>query len=129
MWMTGKYPNGYGHFCYIGKTSSAHRASWLIHRGPIEPGLCVLHKCDNPGCVRPDHLFLGTNDDNVADRGAKNRTARGERHGSAKLTTENVAEIRAARAKNRSLPELAERFGVSKSLICQIAKGKVWKVK
>src|SRR4030042_5725989 len=71
-WTASKDRNGYGMFRHETLSSSrgslAHRFSWEIHYGPIPPGLCVLHHCDNPICVRPDHLLLGTNADNMADK-------------------------------------------------------------
>lgn len=68
---------------HFGRRSiEVHRLSWIIHFGPIPKGLCVLHKCDNPECTRPDHLFLGTTQDNLADMRSKGREARGDRHGS-----------------------------------------------
>lgn len=86
----------YGQIGVNGKIISAHRLSYQIHNGEIPDGLWVLHKCDNPACVNPDHLFLGTGNDNVADRGRKGRTARGPSHGSAKLTYEQADAIRAS---------------------------------
>lgn len=65
---------GYGQFGYEGKVWKAHRMSWLMTNGPISDGLCVLHTCDNRSCVNPDHLFLGTYDDNNKDRSDKNRS-------------------------------------------------------
>lgn len=63
----------YGSFYYGGRSELAHRVSWLISRGPIPEGLWVLHRCDNPGCVNPDHLFLGTQTDNMQDCARKGR--------------------------------------------------------
>lgn len=65
--------DGYGKFRHMGKEYRAHRAAWEIHNGPIPPGLYVLHRCDNPACVRPSHLFVGSAQDNAADREAKSR--------------------------------------------------------
>lgn len=76
LWTGPKNQFGYGHMNsgrYHGNVRSSHRVSWLIHFGPIPPGLFVLHRCDNPPCVRPDHLFLGTQSDNLADMRAKGR--------------------------------------------------------
>ena len=73
-WIAFKNKDGYGLFGYNGKNQKAHRVSWQLHNGPIPDGLCVLHKCDNPSCVNPNHLFLGTNADNIKDRVNKNRT-------------------------------------------------------
>ncbi len=112
------------------KMLRVHRVSWIIHKGPIPAGLCVLHKCDNPPCVNPDHLFLGTLKDNTQDMLRKNRTVRylrkGERSG--KLTWAKVRKIRAILTSNRQTQkEIAEEFGVSEETICSISRGKTWK--
>ena len=93
------------------KKFRAHRASWELNRGPIPNGLSVLHKCDTPACVNPDHLFLGTQADNMHDMFAKGRrpTARGERAGKAKLTEEQVLAIR---DDPRPYREIAHAYGL-----------------
>ena len=104
----------------------AHRIMWEIVFGPIPEGLHVLHKCDNPPCCRPSHLFLGTQADNNADRDAKGRNnqASGEQHGSAKLTW---GQVNAIRADSRIRRLIATDYGVSKSTITRIKKHILWK--
>ena len=88
----------------------------------------VLHKCDTPACVNPDHLWLGTNTDNMADRSSKRRSARGEGHGLAKLTTTQAAEIRAKYAKGGvSQRALADEYSVSQRTVLNIHKNQIWK--
>ena len=72
-WVGGKDRNGYGHFNYCWNKYIAHRVAYLLWRGPLKKGLFVCHRCDNPGCVRPSHLFLGTGSDNIRDSLAKGR--------------------------------------------------------
>jgi DNA-binding NarL/FixJ family response regulator len=89
--------------------------------GPVPPGLNVLHHCDTPLCVRPVHLFLGTHEDNVADRVAKKRS-----RGPSKLTREQVEEIKRLRTGGMMVKDVASRFGVVPSTIVHIMKGRSW---
>ena len=73
LWMAGKLEKGYGQFWFDGRTHRAHRMAWLLTNGEIPEGMCVLHKCDNPPCVNPSHLWLGTNQDNMDDMNNKGR--------------------------------------------------------
>jgi len=108
----------------IGKRSSfMHRFIYEQKIGPIPPGMCVCHRCDNPACINPDHLFLTTNRGNTADRHAKHRDAVGSRVGTSVLTESQVAEIKRSREMGTAL---ARRFGVSKSTISAIRTGKHW---
>jgi hypothetical protein len=111
-----------------GETESTHRAAWRLMKGPIPFGLQVLHKCDNPPCCNPDHLFLGTATDNANDMWSKGRGRPGrkigEEHRSCKLTEAQVIEIRASTERNA---DIARRFNVSKNTIGAIKKLRIWK--
>ncbi len=130
-WGAGKSGTGYGSFNWgtskEGKIG-AHRASWLISIGEIPMGMEVLHRCDNPGCVRPSHLFLGSTKDNSVDKVNKKRHAFGARNSCAKLTEEQIIEIRSRYYTGEILHrELAEEFGVSRVQITNIINFKRWK--
>ena len=119
---------GYGLFQ---PTIPAHRLAYELTRGAIPEGLCVMHKCDNPSCVNPQHLVLGTYADNNHDKTLKGRNAMGEKHGMAKLTLTEVQEIRRILAESpRTRPsysQLAKQFGVTKGAIVWIATGGTWR--
>lgn len=130
LWAASCFADGYGAVRFQGKTSRAHRASYMISCGEIEQGAVVLHKCDNPICVNPDHLRIGTHADNVADRVAKGRTVagKGERQRSAVLTEFDVLSIR--RKHNIDGVEqkrLALEYGVNTGTISRVCTGKSWK--
>ena len=127
-WIGSKGPKGYGRMREGARESrikGAHRVSWEIHNGEIPDGLCVLHKCDNPSCVNPNHLFLGTYADNNKDRDQKgrHRALRGQSNGFAKLTESQVRRIK---KDNRTSIAVAADYGVSHSLIRRIRSGEVW---
>lgn len=122
-WLGARQTSGYGAFrmSQPRRMVAAHRAAYELTYGPIPEGLVVCHHCDNPTCVRPDHLFLGTLADNSADMVAKRRSCAGQRHGNHKLTTAQVAEIRRLYAAGTvSQHKLAEAFGVSQPHIHRI---------
>ena len=120
--------SGYGTIGHDGKAIRAHRASWEKHRGSIPAGIDALHKCDVRPCINPDHLFLGTDVDNVADMDAKGRryVLRGEEHGLSLLTAEQVSEIRSRPRGYGTGIQLAEEFGISPSQVSSIRLRKAW---
>jgi len=118
----------YGVLSFRGHIYRAHRISWELHYGPIPEGLFPCHHCDNRGCVRPDHLFLGTNRDNMRDAAAKGRLPIGERHVKAKLTATQVREIRTRyTAGGTTHRQLARDFGCCKTTISHVLAHRVWR--
>ena len=127
--------NGYGRLSFAGKLQLAHRVSWLISRGDIPKGkgfhgTCVLHKCDNRKCVRPSHLFLGTQRDNICDAVSKGRwnDVSGESNPKAKLTLAAVRRIREMLGR-KTYKELGQMFCVNPSQIACIKLNKTWVIK
>lgn len=120
---------GYGKVSIDGQTILAHRVSWELHFGEIPAGLCVCHHCDNPVCMNPNHLFLGTLADNNADRAAKGRSAnaQGACNNGAVLTETEVLEIRALyQNTGHTQPEIAAMFGISQAQVSRIVNYKKW---
>lgn len=127
-WAASKNIRGYGRFRLQGregKTVMAHRFSYELYAGPIPNGLQILHKCDNPGCVNPDHLWPGTQKENMADKNAKGRGNYnlGSKCHNAVLTEEQVMAIRADRRKQRLI---AADYGIRRNHVSMIKTGKLW---
>ncbi len=119
---------GYGQININGKHILTHRFSREIYFGKISQELCVLHKCNNPPCVNPNHLYLGTNKDNSEYMVKQNRQAKGENHGRSKLTESQVKEIRRlCREGNFLQREIAKMFNVGPITIWYIYTNKIWK--
>jgi len=132
---------GHGDFWVDGGSRSAHRIAWIIVYGEISGGVCVLHKCDNPPCCNPAHLFLGTLDDNNKDAASKKRFSsgkehysktqpekvlRGEKIGVSIHTEEDIMCIRQMYVEGYTYDELAEEFDTAKSTVFQVISGKTW---
>lgn len=124
----GSLRHGYGAMHVNGYSHGAHRVSWEMHKGSIPPKSYVLHKCDTPACVNPDHLFLGDQFDNMADmkrkgRGPKHQRAFGDRQGSAVLTNDQALEIF---MDNRPSRVVAKEYGTNKTTVLNIRNGRQW---
>lgn len=128
-WLKYRTPAGYGKVRIGGRhgqTVRAHRVAWELTFGPIAPGLCVLHHCDNRACVNPSHLFLGNYAANAADAKEKGRTTFGARHANASLSDMIVEQIRVVAAAGVPLKALARQFGLTSGHTWQIIHGKTW---
>jgi hypothetical protein len=122
---TSTVSGGYGYFWLNGCQKLAHRVSWEIESGqPVPLGQCILHECDTPLCVNPKHLFLGTDADNVADKTAKQRQARGATQGLAKLTDDSAREIFLAVGSQK---EIARRYYIHQSQVSNIKRRVTWR--
>lgn len=126
-WKGAKFPNGYGVIFVNGKNISAHRFSYLTYVGKIREGLCVLHKCDNRGCVNPNHLFLGTRHDNILDASRKMRLWHGIEHWNAKLNDSKVIDAREMFCKGFSVGEISKKFCVNWKTMSSALTGKTWR--
>jgi len=124
-WTRGKDKDGYGKIKVEGRSLRAHRVSYQVFKGEFPENLQTLHSCDNPSCCNPDHLWVGSNADNMADRDNKGRTARGERNGGGGKLKEE--EVRLILSDTRRTGLVAEDFGVSIALVYKIRTGEVWK--
>ena len=128
VWTAAHHVKGYGEI-KIPKTRKqipAHRLSYLIHRGLIPNGKCVLHRCDNPKCVNPEHLFVGTKMDNALDMVKKMRHCYGERQGGHKLTEKEVLDIHRLLKMDVKQKSIAQMFGIGEMQISRIKRGTRW---
>lgn len=126
LWSLGTDNKGYGRFGSgsLKTMRFAHRLSYELFVGPIPDGMFICHKCDVRSCVNPDHLFVGTHKDNMADRDKKNRQARGSRQHLSKLTEDLVRYIRAS---SKSSAELSLEVGVNASSVCAARARRTWR--
>lgn len=125
-WTRSCDKDGYGYIWTDIKLRRVHQVAYERKHGPIPKGKWVLHHCDNPKCGNPDHLFLGDNKSNVADKVAKGRHAFGERNGRANLTEADIRQIRRDYALGERQVDLAKRFGVHQTHISLIVTRKEW---
>lgn len=126
LWTAATAGKGYGYFRYGDRMVAAHRVSYAHFIGPIPRGAFVTHRCDIPVCVNPAHLELGTNATNMQDAATRGRIARGERHHGARLTENDVREIRSLHAGGMGCAAIAARYGMSQTHIYDIAARRYW---
>ncbi len=142
LWTGSKLADGYGRIKFQGQAIKAHRLSWILHFGEIPDGLLVCHRCDNRLCVNPEHLFLGTSAENMADMVAKKRNIfgdnhwtrqhperlkRGIEHHKTKLTPDEIRQIRSLFQSGVCRNKIAASFGINWSTVDRIVNKKLWK--
>lgn len=126
-WPKARNQYGYGVRWYEGRLWAAHRLAWIEAGHTIPDGMCVLHKCDNPACINADHLFIGTQRDNVTDMITKGRDCRGEDVRHSKLTEDDVRMIRRLAKDGWPLTEIAQRYPVGRPAISLIVHRHRWR--
>jgi hypothetical protein len=152
LWVGGVFRNGmhYGQFQYEGRPHNAHRIAWVLTNGEIPTGVRVLHSCDNPPCVNPRHLFLGSDADNMKDMATKGRgrlqrpfnravgdrhgmhlhperVRRGEAHPRSILTDEVVLEVRRLHREGTKQSDLSRQFGIEKTVLSKVVNRRTWR--
>lgn len=125
-WKAGKSNQRYGLFYLEGKMQYAHRVAWMLLKGCIPKGLFVCHTCDNPSCVNLNHLWLGTHNDNMTDMVTKGRWIR-DRHPNAKLTIEDILQIRERLSCGESQKSIAADYKICRISVSRIKRNKTWK--
>ena len=129
--------SGYGAVRVNGKTERAHRIAYQLFVGQITEiagadirGTCVIHKCDNRVCVNPEHLLLGTHQDNMTDKASKGRVVShpllGEKHQNSKLTSDDIIDVRCLNSYGLKMQQIAESFGVTRATIHRVLDGTTW---
>jgi len=130
IWSGSKNQDGYGNVGIKGKSERAHRAAYRKWKGPIPKGMVVMHTCDNPSCINPDHLQLGTQQENIEDMRVKGRRKGsnvGEDNAAAKVTADDVREIRSRYASESvSQQALADEYGITQTVVSQIILRRTW---
>lgn len=131
LWEATTNPDGYGRFRYKGTLTGAHRVSLMLYKEQENKNLCVLHRCDTPCCVNPEHLYFGTHSENMKDRQSKGRGKfpghKGDTHYRSQLTSEDVQVIKKEISKGVSDSVLGMLYGISAGAIGNIRRGKNWK--
>jgi len=126
-WLASKDCNGYGRVGVGHEVTRAHRIAWMMQNRPVDSDVLICHRCDNPSCVRPSHLFSGTHKDNLSDAASKDRTAFGERHPMAVISEAKVRAIRALHLSGFTREEIAPLFGVSPRHVSKVARSYSWR--
>lgn len=125
-WIGAMTSVGYGEVTFRGRRTLAHRAMYEVFNGPIPDGLMILHSCDRPCCINPNHLRAGTQVHNMKDMKDRNRQSRGSHRPLSKLTENDVRNIKAMIAQGTPQSQIAEAFGISQPKISRINTGKAW---
>lgn len=127
----GLFTTTHGEFGFQGRQSRASRVSWVIHNGPIPEKMCVLHEYDNPTCIKPTHLFLGTHKQNMEDASHKKRFDRaGSKNGRATVDESFVKKVRLEynpRCKRRGMAALVKKYNIPQGTLQKIIYGSTWK--
>ena len=126
LWTKSVTHKGHGRLHIGGRQTTAHREAYRVAYGPIPEGMCVCHTCDVPRCINIEHLFLGTQVDNLADMVSKGRHAYGTKNGKSKLDADRVIEMRKQRANGAAYSSIAAWAGVSCATAYSAGNGKTW---
>lgn len=127
LWTGGLNTHGYGQVRYQGRQMNASRLAVILIVGEIPAGALVLHRCDNPQCVNPDHLYLGDGAQNAADRVSRGRSLKGAASPKAKLTNDDVREIRQRRQAGELYAAIAADFAITPENAAQICRRETWR--